>query len=69
MFSDFKVIDQERIRDHDAVLVLASNPGQSALELFFDKDSGLLLRQLRFSKSPLGLNPTRTDYDGSLLSG
>ena len=61
--SDFKVIDVEKVRDHDAVLVVASNPGQSSLELFFDKDSGLLLRQLRFSKSPLGLNPTRTDYD------
>jgi hypothetical protein len=64
VFSEIKVIDQERIRDHDAVLVLVSNPGQSLLELFFDKDSGLLLRQLRFSKSPLGLNPTRIDYDG-----
>jgi photosynthetic reaction center cytochrome c subunit len=63
LFSDFKVIDQERIGDRDAVLVLASNPGQSSLELFFDAQSGLLLRQLRFSKSPLGLNPTRTDYD------
>jgi photosynthetic reaction center cytochrome c subunit len=63
MFSDLKVIEVERVRDHDAVLLLASNPGQSSLELFFNKDSGLLLRQLRFSKSPLGLNPTRTDYD------
>ena len=45
-------------------LLLASSPSQSSLELFFDKDSGLLLRQLRFSKSPLGLNPTRIDYDG-----
>jgi outer membrane lipoprotein-sorting protein len=62
-FSAFKVIDVERVRDREAVLLLASNPGQSSLELFFDQDSGLLLRQLRFSKSPLGLNPTRTDYD------
>lgn len=61
--SDFKVIDVEKVRDHDAVLLLASNPGQPGLELFFDTQSGLLLRQLRFSKSPLGLNPTRTDYD------
>lgn len=63
LFSDFKVIDVEKVRDHDAVLVVASNPGRSSIEFFFDKDSGLLLRQLRFSKSPLGLNPTRTDYD------
>jgi hypothetical protein len=63
VFSDFKVIDVEKVRDHDAVLLLASNPGQPGLELFFDTQSGRLLRQLRFSKSPLGLNPTRTDYD------
>lgn len=63
LFSDIKVIGVEKVRDHDAVLLLASNPGQPGLELFFDAQSGLLLRQLRFSKSPLGLNPTRTDYD------
>jgi outer membrane lipoprotein-sorting protein len=63
LFSDIKVIDVEKVRDHNAVLLLASNPGQSGIELFFDAQSGLLLRQLRFSKSPLGLNPTRTDYD------
>jgi photosynthetic reaction center cytochrome c subunit len=63
LFSNIKVIDVEKIRDHDAVLLLVSNPGQLGLELFFDAQSGLLLRQLRFSKSPLGLNPTRVDYD------
>jgi photosynthetic reaction center cytochrome c subunit len=61
--ADFKVIDVEKVRDYDAVLLLSSTPGQPGLELFFDTQSGLLLRQLRFSKSPLGLNPTRTDYD------
>ena len=63
LFSNIKVIGVEKIRDHDAVLLLVSNSGQPGLELFFDTQSGLLLRQLRFSKSPLGLNPTRTDYD------
>jgi hypothetical protein len=63
LFSDIKVIAAEKVRDHDAVLLLASNPGQPGLELFFDAQSGLLLRQLHFSKSPLGLNPTRIDYD------
>ncbi len=63
LFGDIKVVDVEKVRDHDAVLLLASNPGQPGLELFFDAQSGLLLRQLRFSKSPLGLNPTRIDYD------
>jgi photosynthetic reaction center cytochrome c subunit len=63
IFSEFKVVKLEKIGHRDAVLLLASNPGQAPLELFFDKESGLLLRQLRFSNSPLGLNPTRIDYD------
>ena len=62
-FTEFKVVPSERIRDHDTFLVIANNHDAHPLELFFDKDSGLLVRQLRFSKSPLGLNPTRVDYD------
>ena len=47
-----------RLRQAGAeVLVIAGNHNGPPLELLFDKDSGLLLRQLRFSKSPLGLNP------------
>ena len=63
LFKDVKVMKTERIRDHDTVLLFASNPRQPSLELFFNKDSGLLLRQLRFANSPLGLNPTRIDCD------
>jgi len=63
LFSDFKVINSEKIGDHNVVLLLANSLGQPPLELFFDRDSGLLVRQLRFGKSPLGLNPTRVDYD------
>jgi photosynthetic reaction center cytochrome c subunit len=62
MFSDFKVVQRERIGDRDATLVFATNTGQPPLELYFDVNSGLLLRQLRFAKSELGLNPTQVDY-------
>jgi len=62
-FSELKVAISERIGEHDTILVLAGNHGDAPVELFFDKDSGLLVRQLRFGKSPLGLNPTRVDYD------
>jgi hypothetical protein len=33
------------------------------LELYFDRETALLLRQLRFGASPVGLNPTQIDYD------
>jgi hypothetical protein len=62
MFSDFKVVQHERIGDRDAILVFATNNGRPPLELYFDLNSGLLLRQLRFAKSELGLNPTQVDY-------
>jgi hypothetical protein len=30
--------------------------------MYFDKESGLLLRQMRYTNSPVGLNPTQIDY-------
>jgi hypothetical protein len=30
--------------------------------LYFDPQSGLLVRQVRFTESSLGLNPTQIDY-------
>lgn len=62
-FQEFKVLRSERFADHDAVLLFAMNPTGPPLELYFDRDTGLLLRQTRFSDSPLGLNPTTIDYD------
>lgn len=36
--------------------------GGSRVKLFFAKDSGLLIRQVRFSNTALGFNPTQIDY-------
>ena len=62
-FQELKVIRTERISDHDAILLFATNSSGPPLELYFDRETGLLLRQLRFGSSPLGLNPTQIDYD------
>jgi hypothetical protein len=32
------------------------------VDFYFDPKSGLLLRVVRYSESPLGLNPTQIDY-------
>ena len=61
-FSEFKALTKTKIDASDSVLVFASNQDQPPVELYFDLDSGLLLRQVRFAVSPLGLNPTRIDY-------
>ena len=62
-FQELKVIKTERISDHDAILLFASNSSGPPVELYFDRETGLLLRQLRFGSSPVGLNPTQIDYD------
>ncbi len=32
------------------------------VKLYFDKDSGLLLRQVRYAQTPVGRFPTQVDY-------
>ena len=43
-------------------LALASITNALMAEFYFDEHSGLLLRMLRYSDSPLGRNPTQVDY-------
>jgi photosynthetic reaction center cytochrome c subunit len=61
-FQGLKVIRTEKISEHDANLLFATNSSGPPLELYFDRQTGLLLRELRFGSSPLGLNPTQIDY-------
>jgi photosynthetic reaction center cytochrome c subunit len=62
IFQQFKIIRTEKVGDHDAVLLFAMSSSGPPLELYFDRQTGLLLRHLRFGSSPLGLNPTQIDY-------
>jgi len=62
MFAQFKVRPSEKIDGHEVVQVIGINPGHPPTRLFFDKDSGLLVRTVRYSATPLGLNPTEVDY-------
>jgi len=61
-FQQLKVIRTEKVGEHEAILLFATNSSGPPLELYFDRQTGLLLRQLRFGSSPLGLNPTQIDY-------
>ncbi|MBV9182683.1 MAG: photosynthetic reaction center cytochrome c subunit, partial [Acidobacteria bacterium] len=62
LFHELQVKDKVRVGDRELILVFAFNPQQPPLELYFDQQSGLLTREIRFAKSPLGLNPTQIDY-------
>jgi len=44
------------------IQVIEGNIGGSGVKLYFDKQSGLLVRQLRYAKTVVGLNPTQVDY-------
>jgi photosynthetic reaction center cytochrome c subunit len=62
LYRDFKVLPGEAISGHPTYLVVAKAPGKPTLNLYFDQESGLLLRLIRFAESPLGLNPTQLEY-------
>ena len=52
---------ETRIGDRD-VQVIEGNMGRSGVKLYFDKQTGLLIRQLRYARTAVGLNPTQVDY-------
>jgi photosynthetic reaction center cytochrome c subunit len=62
IFKELKVEQQGQI-DGRPVYVLTGIPENLPPEqLYFDEQSGLLVRVLRFTETPLGLNPTQIDY-------
>jgi len=62
LYKEFKVLPGEEIGGRPTVLVSAKAPGKPDLRLYFDNETGLLLRLMRFADTPLGLNPTQIDY-------
>jgi photosynthetic reaction center cytochrome c subunit len=61
-FGKLKAAPSEKLNGEDAYQFIGERDGQPTGRLYFSKESGLLLRVLRYSASPLGLNPTRIDY-------
>lgn len=50
------------IDDKEVDVVQASSPDNTPVKFYFDKKTGLLLRQVRYTDTALGLNPTQVDY-------
>ncbi len=50
------------IDDRDVQVLQGTTDGRYPVNLYFDKQSGLLIRLVRYSDSPVGLNPTQIDY-------
>lgn len=62
MFSKLEVSDGEEIDGRASWLLVGQREGKPDVRLFFDKQSGLLLRMVRYTDSPLGLNPLQIDF-------
>jgi hypothetical protein len=62
MFSETKLQGTEKIGDREAYLVVGQRGGKPPLQLYFDVQSGLLLRLVRYGDTALGLLPTQIDY-------
>jgi hypothetical protein len=43
-------------------MLAGQRPGEAPVEMYFDEQSALLVRVVRYGHSPLGLNPTQIDY-------
>jgi outer membrane lipoprotein-sorting protein len=56
--------------DRDVEVVEGTSVGKSPVKLYFDKDSGLLLRMVRYTNTLVGQVPTQLDYsDYRVVSG
>ena len=62
LFNEIKTAATEKVGDRETYVVTGMNSGEVAAKFYFDKDTGYLLRILRYTKSPLGRNPTQIDY-------
>jgi photosynthetic reaction center cytochrome c subunit len=62
LYKEFHVRPGEELDGHQTYMVMAKDANLPALRLYFDQQSGLLVRQMRFAETPLGRNPTQIDY-------
>ena len=61
-FPELRVEYPEKINGREAYVLFASRDGQPAANFYFDEESWLLIRVVRYAESPLGLNPSQVDY-------
>jgi photosynthetic reaction center cytochrome c subunit len=62
LFTKFTVAPGESIAGQKTYLIVGHSEGEPPLKLYFDQQSGLLLRLVRYLESPLGRLPTQVDY-------
>jgi len=62
VLTDLRVGYPDIIDGHDVVVVQGRGPRNVLVTLWFDKQSGLLVREIRFGRTPIGRFPSQVDY-------
>jgi photosynthetic reaction center cytochrome c subunit len=62
VLGQWRVGSSATIDDRDVHVVQGTGAGGAIATLYFDKASGLLVRQVRYARSPVGRIPTQIDY-------
>jgi len=62
-FTKLEAVGSDRIDNHNVYVVKATRPDQKRERLYFDSESGLLLRRLTDMNSKVGVIPEETDFD------
>ena len=60
---DLRLENRMRIGEHTTYTVSCADKGRRFIDLYFDEDTKLLVRMMRYQESPLGRLPTQIDYD------
>jgi photosynthetic reaction center cytochrome c subunit len=60
--ANWKPAPGETIDGHQTNLLVGQTDGQTPVRLYFDASSGLLVRLIRYTETPLGRLPTQVDY-------
>lgn len=61
-YPELRVEYPETVAGREANVLVGVRQGQPPTKFYFDAQSGLLVRRLSYTESPLGLNPKQVDY-------
>jgi hypothetical protein len=62
IFTELHIAGQETINSQNTTVVVGTRANKPPVKFYFDRQTGLLVRMLRYADSPLGLNPSQVDY-------
>jgi hypothetical protein len=62
VFSELRIERTEKVGDRETYVVSGRAQGLPLVKLYFDKDSGILVRLVYYMETAIGRFPTQTDY-------